>query len=248
MKTPDPSPDWAASDLPEQGQEDLRVLKELGGGPYDVEAGLAAFEERIANAPPGQALAPRSFAIGALVLGGLAAVAGFASLRSEASMPAATTAAPAALASEPVPRLRVETVVAPATSIPSVSVDALPTVASAHPRPVPAPAVPPSTTTPVRQADTADLVEAEVRHASTLRIVARTDPRAALALAAEGDRQFPNGLLHAEREAIAIEAFARLERAEDVRTRAEAFLSTYPMHPRAGRVRAIARGERPWER
>jgi hypothetical protein len=248
MKTPEPTPDWAEG-LPEQGQEDLRRLMQFGGGPFDVEAGLAAFEKRIAKVQPGPASAPRSLLVGALVLSGLAAVAGYAVLRADVPAPPRSTLAPAATASAPARPAEAEITVAvavPATSIPSVSVDALPTVASAHSRPVPAPAV----TTSIaisNETEAGDLVEAEVRHASTLRIVARTDPGRALALATEGDRLFPNGLLHAEREAIAIEALARLGRSSEARARADAFASASPTHPRTGRIRAIARGERPWE-
>jgi hypothetical protein len=247
MKTPDPRPDWPASDLPEQGQEDLRRFKQFGGGTFDVEAGLAAFEERIASAQPAQALPPRSLLVGALVLSGLAAVAGFASLRTDVFAPAPSTLAPALVPSALAPAVVVEAAPEATTSIPSMSVDALPTVAPVQPRAIPVAVVASAHPASVKQADVADLIDAEVRHASTLRTVARTDPRAALSLAAEGDRLFPNGLLHAEREAIAIEALARLDRANEARTRADAFVNVYPTHPRAGRVRAISRGERPWE-
>lgn len=253
MKTPDPRPDWAEG-LPEQGQEDLRRLMQFGGGPFDVDAGLAAFEERIAKVPPGPVVSPRSLLLGALVLSGLAAVAGFAALRGAVPGPPPSTLAPAARASAPARPAELQATVeaaTPATSLPSVSVDTLPTVASAPARPIPAPTAPTSTAsapaTAAGQAEAGDLVEAEVRHASTLRIVARTDPRRALALAAEGDRLFPSGLLHAEREAIAIEALARLDRSSEASARADAFASAYPTHPRTGRIRAISRGERPWE-
>jgi hypothetical protein len=263
MKTSDLKPDWALTDLSEEGQEDLRRLKQFGGGAFDVDAGHAAFEARIAKTPPAKRSSPRGLLVGALVLSGLVLATGFATLHTQTSTapPAAPTSATDSTPAAPVVNAEltaapasVPTSSLPTTTIPSVNVEALPTVVSMPVRSVPAPAVPPvatagsGTTSTALQAPAVDLVEAEVRHASRLRIVARTDPREALSLAAEGDRLFPNGLLHAEREAIAIEALARLERTGEARTRAEAFTNAYPSHPRAGRIRAISKGERPWER
>ncbi|MDF2697032.1 MAG: hypothetical protein K0S65_5415 [Labilithrix sp.] len=54
------------------------------------------------------------------------------------------------------------------------------------------------------------------------------DPRQALALTAEHSRRFPNGMLAHEREVIAIEALARLGRADEARARAATFFATYP--------------------
>jgi hypothetical protein len=251
MKTPNLRPDWAAEDLPEQGQEDLGRLKQFGGGPFDVERGLAAFEERIGKGQPGPASAPRGILIGALVVCGVASMVGFAAFRHGASAPPPPPPlAPVAMAPLAPRPETVETTAQPAqptTSMTSVSVDALPTVAIAAPRA----AAPSAGTTSIAPAaggaEAGDLIEAEVRHASTLRIAARTDPRRALALAAEGDQLFPRGLLHAEREAIAIEALARLDRWSEARARGEAFANAYPQHPRTGRIRAILNGERAWE-
>jgi hypothetical protein len=252
MKTPDLKPDWAAEDLPEQGQEDLRLFKQFGGGPFDVTAGLAAFEERVAKVQPGPTWPARRLLVGALVLSGVAVTMGFA-MRSEGTPPSTRT--PIATMPAPVPPTPPELAaddtaaqaITPTPSIPSVSIDSLPTVASPHARPAPLPAVAAAPPVATSQADVGDPIEAEVRHASRLRIMARTDPRGALSLAAEGDQLFPSGLLHAEREAIAIEALARLDRWNEARARAEAFASAYPTHPRTGRILAIAKGERPWE-
>jgi hypothetical protein len=253
MKTPDLNPDWVVEDLSEQGQLDLGRLKHFGGGSYDVEAGLAAFEERIGDGQqpsPGSARRPRGFLVGALAVCGIASIVSFAVLRKgESAPPSAAQAprAPVAIAAEapPVPTTARAVDVTP--SMTSVSVDTLPTVTTPHSRPM----APPAGTTAIAPsagaAESSDLVEAEVRHASTLRIAARTDPERALALAAEGDRLYPKGLLHAEREAIAIEALARLDRWSEAQARGEAFANAYPLHPRTGRIRAIVNRERPWE-
>ncbi|AKV00457.1 hypothetical protein AKJ09_07120 [Labilithrix luteola] len=245
MKSSDRQPDWVAQSLPEQGREDLRLLKEFGDAHFDVDAGLAKFEERIANVKPGRAAFPRGLLVGAVVLAGASTVVGFASFRPKDAPPAVASVA------TPIPSADAPAALLPppnepttaATAIPSLSVDALPTVSTSRPKPVPANTTPTTTVSP----NDGDLVEAEVRHASTLRVVARTDPRAALELAAEGDRRFPRGMLHAEREAIAIEALARLERWSEAKTRADAFAAAYPTHPRTARIRAISKGERPWE-
>lgn len=233
MKAPD------EMDLPPEARQDLALLKQFGGGRYDVEAGLRAFEERIASPPPSSGRLPRTLLLCALAVCGVASVAVVASHREVApppAMPIVIASAPAVTQTEVPPP-------APAPTLTSVSIDTLPTVATstAHPSaPVSAPA-------PTPTVDAPDLVDAEVRQAATVRSAARTDPAEALALAAEGDRQFPKGLLHAEREAIAIEALARLGRTSEAKTRGEAFANAYPSHPRTGRIRAIVSGERPWE-
>ena len=56
----------------------------------------------------------------------------------------------------------------------------------------------------------------------------RGDPQAALDSARQHARRFPNGQLAEEREAIAIEALARLGRQAEARTRAEHFRRVYP--------------------
>jgi hypothetical protein len=253
MKTPDLNPDWVVEDLSEQGQLDLGRLKHFGGGAYDVEAGLAAFEERIGDGQqpsPGSARRPRGFLIGALAVCGIASIVSFAVLRTGESAPPPAARAPVAIAAEapPVPTTATAARATEITpSMTSVSVDALPTVATAHSRPMAPPAGTTAIAPSAAAAEASDLVEAEVRHASTLRIAARTDPERALALAAEGDRLYPKGLLHAEREAIAIEALARLDRWSEAQARGEAFANAYPLHPRTGRIRAIVNRERPWE-
>jgi hypothetical protein len=60
-----------------------------------------------------------------------------------------------------------------------------------------------------------------------------------LALAAEGDRRFAGGLFAQEREAIAIGALVRLGRHAEARTRAGAFLASYPRSAFAERIEKL---------
>lgn len=252
MKSSDPRPDWVAESLPEQGREDLRLMKEFGGGPFDVDAGLAKFEERIAHVTPARTAFPRGLVASALVLLGASSIVGFTSFHGRDVRPSAESVSSAVVPANDSPSTPI-LLAAPtaepahaATAIPSLSVDALPTVSTSRSKPAP----PPPSVNGAKAAvsgDDGDPIEAEVRHATKLRVVARTDPQAALGLAADGDRSFPRGMLHAEREAIAIEALARLERWPEAKTRAEAFAGAYPTHPRTARIRAIAKGERPWQ-
>lgn len=249
MKSSDPRPDWMAESLPEQGREDLRLMKEFGGGTFDVDAGLSKFEARIAQVKPSRSTIPRGLLVGALVLVGASSILGFTSIRSKDVHRQAPSAVVTVVAANDTPSAPVVQNAEPADvapAIPSLSVDALPTVSTTRSKAAP-PAVTAIATKAAEALDESDLIEAEVRHASKLRVVARTDPQAALLLAAGGDRSFPRGMLHAEREAIAIEALARLERWTEAKTRADAFAGAYPTHPRTARVRAIAKGERPWE-
>jgi hypothetical protein len=67
------------------------------------------------------------------------------------------------------------------------------------------------------------------------------DPARALQFTDQHRRRFTQGMLMQEREAIAVEALARLGRTSDVKVRAQAFFATFPSSPYRGRVeRAVA--------
>jgi hypothetical protein len=66
-----------------------------------------------------------------------------------------------------------------------------------------------------------------------------SDPRRALALAAEHQRRFPSGALSVEREVILIEALARSGQTGAARSRALAFEARYPKSIHLPRVQAL---------
>ncbi len=63
-----------------------------------------------------------------------------------------------------------------------------------------------------------------------------TDPAAALAFVREHERMAPSGVLTPEREAIAVEALARLGRNAEARSRGERFLERWPTSAHRSRV------------
>jgi hypothetical protein len=80
---------------------------------------------------------------------------------------------------------------------------------------------------------------AEMDHLARLRALEGGDPAHVLALAAEGNQRFPSGLFAQEREAIAIGALVRLGRLGEARTRARAFLASYPRSAFAERIKKL---------
>jgi hypothetical protein len=66
------------------------------------------------------------------------------------------------------------------------------------------------------------------------------NPARALALADAGQRAYPSSAHVEEREALAIQALARLRRWPEVRDRAQRFLQRYPHGPYSGTIRQIA--------
>jgi hypothetical protein len=73
-----------------------------------------------------------------------------------------------------------------------------------------------------------------------------TDPAHALALAREHAQKFPDGMLSQEREAIAIEALARLGRTSEAKARAESFSGSFPASPyRRRNEAAVSRSVEP---
>ncbi|WP_437680317.1 tetratricopeptide repeat protein [Sorangium sp. So ce131] len=102
---------------------------------------------------------------------------------------------------------------------------------------------PPRNTRPAAPAETA-APEGDVGREAKLLEQARAalaqDPAAALAAVNQHRTEFPRGQLVAEREFLAIQVLARLGRADEARTRAEAFLARFPSSPHAERVRRLA--------
>lgn len=233
---------------------------------YDASKGLARFraaiEARASGAEPSCGPNPssrgtgRSWARSAPRLVGLAALIAGASVgitwleTDEASLapekPTTSTAAPEAVA-EP----------SAAPVVPTLAVEALPTADSlsankpgpalvasarratapaARPTAPPAPAVPASVAPAVSSADPLE----ETRHLGALRQLVAADPQRALAMVDEGNRRFAGGSFREEREAIAVDALARLGRTAEARRAAEAFLVTYPTSPLAPSVRRAA--------
>lgn len=105
---------------------------------------------------------------------------------------------------------------------PAISVEALPNANAQH-----APAV---------SAPRCDEVELVERADTRLR---SGDPAGALAVAREHEQRCPAGALVQERERIAIEALARLGRADAARARASAFQERFPSSPHLRRVRQV---------
>jgi hypothetical protein len=67
------------------------------------------------------------------------------------------------------------------------------------------------------------------------------DPASGLVWLERAEREFPNGVLVQEREALTIEALARSGRRAEAEKRAASFLRDYPKSPHAARVEAIVR-------
>jgi len=72
-----------------------------------------------------------------------------------------------------------------------------------------------------------------------LRIVAKSDPAAALALTEEGQRRFGDSARAEERRAAAIQALIDLNRIGAARSRAYQFLERYPDGPYSAHVAAM---------
>lgn len=72
-----------------------------------------------------------------------------------------------------------------------------------------------------------------------------TDPGQALASTRQHGREFPNGVLVEERRAIEVRALAQLDRMEEARRAAEAFLREFGDGPHAAAVRRAVAGDDP---
>ena len=90
---------------------------------------------------------------------------------------------------------------------------------------------------PVAEGDATDRVLREAQLVADARDALGRDPNAALTVVQQAAREFPNGQLVEEREAIAIRALAKLGRTEAAQARAERFLARFGSGPHAEAVR-----------
>jgi hypothetical protein len=81
-------------------------------------------------------------------------------------------------------------------------------------------------------------VAREVALLGRARSALSSNPAQALALAEEGHRDFPRGVLREERESIAVLALVRLGRDTEAKARGAAFLERYPHGPFSEKVRS----------
>ena len=79
---------------------------------------------------------------------------------------------------------------------------------------------------------------AEARLVARAKAALTSAPASALSLANAAKREFPRGMLVEEREALAVQALARLGKTEQAKRRGEAFLRAYGRGPHAASVRA----------
>jgi hypothetical protein len=103
------------------------------------------------------------------------------------------------------------------------------------PSPEPEPAAPEAAPRRVHESATWD----EPQLIERARKALGSDPRRALALAAEHQKRFPSGALSVEREVIIIEALARSGQTSAARSRALAFEAHYPKSIHLPRVQAL---------
>jgi hypothetical protein len=233
---------------PAELRRDLGRAASLGSAGYSAEAGLARLEATLAAGAIVQAktaggLAKLWWMIGG---GGAALVAGLVAwgVRSTPARPAAApvlavqvvAAPPSAVAA---PRDETGTDTAPAVS----TATATPTPMTTPTTPAITPAIPPAPTPTASRPD-ADAVRAELTQLGHIRSLVSSDPSTALAGAQEGDRTFPHGLLHQEREVVAVDALVALGRMDDASKRARSLLRVYPTGPYAEHLRAVAAGVR----
>lgn len=97
-------------------------------------------------------------------------------------------------------------------------------------------------------ADVADDVMREAKLVALARKQLGTDPAKALASTKLHGREFPNGVLVEERRAIEVRALAQLDRMEEARRAADAFLRDFGDGPHAAAVRRAVAGDDPVQR
>ncbi len=218
---------------------------------YDVASGLARFNATLAAAGPSTALgraparAPGRWTTKAPAVVGLAILVAGAGVSwlgrdDRAVSPAIAPPTSQSQTSEKPQTPRT----AESFALPTFSVDSLPT---APPPPSPGaartarPAVTTRTTVPPSSSARTgvDPLE-ETRHLGALRRVAASDPRKALSMVAEGNQRFAGGSFREERDAIAVDALARLGQDVEAKRAGATFLTTYPTSPLAPSVRRAA--------
>lgn len=239
---------------------DLGIATGAAVAGLDMAGGLAALKASVAAqagttgvvAPVGAAAGLSTFSkvaiAGALVLGGVVAWVGLRSPEPEpvqaptvghaiveapqTPTPLPTPAAvpeapkPAAVAVPPVPEEEVEP-------------EAVPVDDEAEPE-----ARPKKSKTPRKKAEPPSVedVRAEASLVDRAKRSLSGSPSTALELTNEAKRDFPNGMLVEEREAIAVQALAKLGRTEQAKQRGERFLSRYGRGAHASAVRSALDG------
>jgi hypothetical protein len=170
---------------------------------------------------------------GALALLGLGCVVFVSTTRS--AEPAAPSASPVAMPTAPP--------LPPPSAVddtPSIAVDALPSLAATAELPKERPhAVAPRTPSRNLPAPAASpKPEAEVVLIRRARFALPTDPAGALGILEEHARTFSNGELAQEREVMAVEALAHLDRKAEAKRRAQALVGRFPRTPYVPRLEA----------
>ena len=226
---------------------------------YDVEAGAARFEAMLASggAPPegaGEVAAGGSLAKGLSLVVGLAVVVGGGAIAwslagSDDGSPKTVAAAPSAV--EVIDEAPSEPMV-PERGAVAEGVEPLVPSEPAAPAEVEVPdVVPPSEpearprgeTPPIRRPKTAapnddDRLRREMQATDRARQALAGEPKRALALVGKANREFKGGLFAEDREGIAILALFGLDRDDEARRRAQAFLRAHPKSSYADKIRA----------
>jgi hypothetical protein len=245
---------------------DLGHAARAGAGGVDYAATLVALRGAIASQTG--AMAPAAVAgksiglkavVGGLVIGG---VAGLWALRSEPDPTASGggAARPAQVVEaeriEPTPGRAPAPPERPA-AVPSIAapVPASPAAPRTEDAPIVAdvPAIeagkpsrrPRVDSTPSAPESIADDAMREAKLVALARKQLGTDPAKALASTQQHGRDFPRGVLVEERRAIEVRALAQLDRMEEARRAAEAFLREFGDGPHAAAVRRAVAGDDP---
>lgn len=196
----------------------------------------AKLDASIGTAPLGAATATKSALLAAKVLMGIALVVGVGAIatrtRTQASRPAPVAA-----------------VVTPMTETPTLAPIAPPPELVAPEEPMPA--APPVRPAAVHRPKTAPRVaiaaEPVPSQTELLRdawsAMATGDAKRALALVLRDEQLHPRGALDEERDALEVEALARLRRFDEARSARDKFLARYPSSIHRTRVRAIGAEE-----
>jgi hypothetical protein len=248
---------------------DLGHAAKAGAGGVDYAATLVALRGAIASQTG--AMAPAAVAgksvglkavVGGLVIGG---VAGLWALRSEPDPSAASGGvarpAPAQVVEaeriEPTPgRVRavaperpaaVPSIVAPVPASPAAPrTEDVPTVADVPAIEAGKPSRRPRVeSSPGASGSIADDAMREAKLVALARKQLGADPAKALASTQQHSRDFPRGVLVEERRAIEVRALAQLDRMDDARRSAEAFLREFGDGPHAAAVRRAVAGDDP---
>jgi len=173
--------------------------------------------------------------VGLALIGG-AVIGGGVAMRPRDPAPPSAVAAPAPVVA-PTPTAPVAAPTPTPAPVAPTEAPVAPVTAEPEPAAAPAQVAPHRKTHTVRAIDPDDALRRETAQLAEARRLSLRDPRAALALAERGHREFPQGMFHEEREAIAIFALDELGRTRVARRRATAFLARHPNGPFSERMR-----------